>query len=633
MNQQTSFLTRISVNRKLNLITVIMVFGLLSIFVSGIFGMQTIQSTLAISYNQIINSNIATTQLSESILQVQSIFDALLSPNISPDEQARQREAMNIAKINVQSIIENYEEVHLSTNNAELSAMIQDNNLIELQNQELDTFVSLRQAFVQYLIVENQFQELDITGMRDEFFVENTKSRLILVQQELRLLNEANNNYTKAFSEVSFSAYQDTVGFMALVLIFAMFLGWLIANRIAHSVSDRLEYLERSAASIEQQQHDLRFSFQIEGNDEIAMLGNTFDRMYKQLQNSLIELETRVEERTAELSTTTQMSERRAVQFEAIALVGAALASIRSLDEVLPKITELISQQFNYYHTGIFLNDYTNENAILRAANSEGGKRMLEREHKLKIGEQGIVGFTTSTGQPRIALDVGEDAVYFDNPDLPETRSEMALPLLVGGRIIGALDVQSTEANAFSEDDIEVLSILADEVSIAIENARLHEETQRLLAEAQSSLGEFSRDAWQKISKKQKIIGYELSGRTVRPLNEPVKRKLKSIGIPIRLRGDEIGTIYINLPDNKILNSDEIDITNSLAERLGVALENATLLEASQSQAVKESVIGDISAKLSATTEIERLMQVAVGELRDVLGASEVTLEIGDNEQ
>lgn len=632
MNRRSSFLTRISVNRKLNLITIVMVFGLLSIFVSGISGMQTIQSSLAISYDQIINSNIATTQLSESILQVQSIFDALLTPNISFDEQARQREAMNIAKINVQTIIDIYEEVHLSTNNAELSAIIQDNNLIELQNQELDSFVSLRQAFVQYLITENQFQELDLRGVRDEFFVENTKSRLILVQQELRLLNEANNNYTKAFSEVSLSAYQDTIGFMALVLIFAIFLGWLIANRIAHSISDRLEYLERSASSIEQQSYDLRFTFQIEGNDEIAMLGNTFDRMYKQLQNSLTELENRVEERTAELSATTQISERRAKQFEAIALVGAALASIRSLDEVLPKITELISQQFNYYHAGIFLNDYTNENAVLRAANSEGGKRMLKREHKLKIGEQGIVGFATSTGRPRIALDVGEDAVFFDNPDLPDTRSEMALPLLVGGTIIGALDVQSTEANAFSEDDVEVLSILADEVSIAIENARLHEESQRLLAEAQSAYREYAQDAWQNISKSQKVIGYELSGRTIRPLNKPVEKSGSSIDIPIKLRDQVIGTVFISMPENKKMDSDELDITKSLAERVGVALENATLLKASQNQAVKESVIGDISAKLSATTEIERLMQVAVGELRDVLGASEVTLEIGAND-
>lgn len=632
MNRRSSFLTRISVNRKLNLITIVMVFGLLSIFVSGISGMQTIQSSLAISYDQIINSNIATTQLSESILQVQSIFDALLTPNISFDEQARQREAMNIAKINVQTIIDIYEEVHLSTNNAELSAIIQDNNLIELQNQELDSFVSLRQAFVQYLITENQFQELDLRGVRDEFFVENTKSRLILVQQELRLLNEANNNYTKAFSEVSLSAYQDTIGFMALVLIFAIFLGWLFANRIAHSISDRLEYLERSASSIEQQSYDLRFTFQIEGNDEIAMLGNTFDRMYKQLQNSLTELENRVEERTAELSATTQISERRAKQFEAIALVGAALASIRSLDEVLPKITELISQQFNYYHAGIFLNDYTNENAVLRAANSEGGKRMLKREHKLKIGEQGIVGFATSTGRPRIALDVGEDAVFFDNPDLPDTRSEMALPLLVGGTIIGALDVQSTEANAFSEDDVEVLSILADEVSIAIENARLHEESQRLLAEAQSAYREYAQDAWQNISKSQKVIGYELSGRSIRPLNKPVEKSGSSIDIPIKLRDQVIGTVFISMPENKKMDSDELDITKSLAERVGVALENATLLKASQNQAVKESVIGDISAKLSATTEIERLMQVAVGELRDVLGASEVTLEIGAND-
>jgi transcriptional regulator with GAF, ATPase, and Fis domain len=236
---------------------------------------------------------------------------------------------------------------------------------------------------------------------------------------------------------------------------------------------------------------------------------------------------------------------------------------------------------------------------------------------------------------------------------LPDTRSEMALPLRVGTTIVGALDVQSTEPNAFSEDDVEVLSILADEVSIAIENARLFDESQRVLADAQTSLSGSILEAWQQIAKKREMVGYELSGASIRPLKNPLKsaeiRKAKKTGqislgtdwmksrndalaVPIKLRSQVIGTININLPGNREWDSDEVDIVQALAERVGVAVENATLLEESRRQAAKESMIGDISAKISASAEVERIMQVAVGELRQALGASEVSLEIGPNE-
>ena len=167
---------------------------------------------------------------------------------------------------------------------------------------------------------------------------------------------------------------------------------------------------------------------------------------------------------------------QRARQFEAISQVVRAISSIQDLETLLPQITKVISEQFNIYHAGIFLLDDNREFAVLRAANSEGGKKMLAREHKLAVGQTGIVGFVTATGQPRIASDVGTDAVFFDNPDLPNTHSEIALPLRYAGQIIGALDVQSTKSNAFNQDDIEILITLADQVATAIKNTLALEE-------------------------------------------------------------------------------------------------------------------------------------------------------------
>jgi transcriptional regulator with GAF, ATPase, and Fis domain len=225
-----------------------------------------------------------------------------------------------------------------------------------------------------------------------------------------------------------------------------------------------------------------------------ALAGRRQDRLintYEELKQRERELENvqhalgqRVEERTRELLIANQQMTKRAEQLKLVADVAKSAIAIQDVDRLLPNIAELIHQRFNIYHVGVFLLDEQKQYAILRASNSDGGLIMLKQGHRLKIGAQGIVGFVVSRGEPRIALDVGQDTVFFDNPDLPDTRSEMALPLKIGDMIIGALDLQSTEEKAFSEEDVSVLSILSDQVAIAIQNARSSELVQRALYEA-----------------------------------------------------------------------------------------------------------------------------------------------------
>lgn len=171
----------------------------------------------------------------------------------------------------------------------------------------------------------------------------------------------------------------------------------------------------------------------------------------QELNQLRVDLEKRVEERTSELK-------KRALQLEAVSSVARTIASVQEIDTLLPAITRLVSQQFGFYHVGIFLLDQQGRNAVLQAANSQGGMRMLGRQHSLPLDSHSIVGYSTVRGEPRIALDVGTDAVYFNNPDLPDTRSEMAIPLRVAGEVIGALDVQSAATNAFAQEDIDVLT-------------------------------------------------------------------------------------------------------------------------------------------------------------------------------
>jgi GAF domain-containing protein len=358
-------------------------------------------------------------------------------------------------------------------------------------------------------------------------------------------------------------------------------------------------------------------------------------------------LEERVAQRTAELEAASRSIEKRARQFEAITQVLRAVSTLQNLDTLLPRITEVISEQFNFYHAGIFLLDNDREFAVLRAANSPGGRNMLLRGHKLKVGQTGIVGFVTATGQPRIALDVGVDAVFFNNPDLPKTRSEMALPLRYGGQIIGALDVQSTEPNAFEKDDLEALTALADQVAIAINNARTLEEARRSLEEAQSAIGTSTREVWQSIRPKSLGLGLQLKESSVTPLEKPmddehVRQAVERgevviskpengparIAIPIRLRGQVIGVMNLQTRRAEALIKDQVDIAAAIAERLSLALETATLIQAAQHRASIEHVTATISSRIGLSTRFETILQTAAQELSRALGGSDVLVQI-----
>ena len=210
-----------------------------------------------------------------------------------------------------------------------------------------------------------------------------------------------------------------------------------------------------------------------------------------------------------ELETIYAQTERRARYLELTAELAQVTSSLLDQQELLESAVELISQGLGLYHAGIFLLDDAGEWAVLVAASSEDGKQMLERGHKLQVGQQGIVGWVTSSGEARIALDVGEDAMYFDNPDMPETRSEVALPLKAGGRVLGALDVQSKREAAFTDEDAAVLQTLADQVAIAIQNSRLFEETQEALENVQALQRYYVSQEWERLSQQRGGVSAE----------------------------------------------------------------------------------------------------------------------------
>jgi GAF domain-containing protein/HAMP domain-containing protein len=424
-------------------------------------------------------------------------------------------------------------------------------------------------------------------------------------------------------------------GVFLVALLLGAFFGYVAGNALTEPIIELIEGARAFTTGKLDQRIELRT------RDEVEELARTFNGMASEIRGLIGGLESRVAERTKdlevqsrELESANQRMQRRAAQFEALAQVTQGIISIRDLQDLLPRITTVISNNFGFYHVGIFLLDEISEYAVLIAANSSGGQRMLARHHRLRVGEEGIVGYASSTGKPRIALDVGQDAVYFNNPDLPGTHSEAALPLISKNIIVGILDVQSTEIAAFTKEDIQMLNLLADQVSLAIENARLFDETRRALAEAELMARRSTREAWSRLPEQQKLLGYRYDVAGASPLKHAVKLALdegkrkkaepSQTVVPIALRGEVIGELVVQSPSGKTWSADQIDLIKAVAERVALSAENARLFEETTARADRERLVSEITSKIRSNNDPQSMIQTAIQELRAALGASRV---------
>jgi len=427
-----------------------------------------------------------------------------------------------------------------------------------------------------------------------------------------------------------------------VAVLLGLFFGYVTGSLLTDPIKKLANSTKKLAAG------DFTNRIALVTGDEVEDLGQAFNAMASELQTLVSNLEQRVAVRTEELAHRTEELERlstitqaRAKKLRAIAEVARGIALVQNLDQLLPAIATVVSQEFSFYHVGIFLNDDTNEYAVLRAANSEGGQRMLARGHRLQIGQVGLVGTVAAAGRARIASDTGADAVFFNNPDLSETHSEIALPLRSGRNIIGVLDVQSEVSAAFSQEDVELLTILADQVSTAIRNARLFAETQRALTESENATRQYVRQQWGDIIDQAQIAGVQYTGTELKTLAETTMHETifmsqvvnNVLSIPIKIRSEVLGTINIRSMDKTEWDEDDIDIVEAAAQRVALALENARLLQDAQRRASKERVIGDISTKLSSSVNIDNILRTALQELGQVIPGSEIFVEFEQGEK
>ena len=387
---------------------------------------------------------------------------------------------------------------------------------------------------------------------------------------------------------------------------------------------------ELTAAVTEIATGDLDRRVTVKRSDEIGVLARGFNTMADRLRELLNTLEERIAARTRD-------AERRARDIQKASELSATIAAIRDLDELLTEVTRRISEQFGFYHVGVFLPDETGDYAVLQAANSPGGRRMLRRGHKLPLGE-GIVGYAAAEKEPRIALDVGQDAVFFDNPALPETRSEMALPLVVGDDLVGVLDIQSQEGGAFSHEDITILEGLAGQLAVSIENARLFTRSEEAIASMRRAYGEITRASWERLLQAEETFRYLSTPEGVFPVQDRVQGALPQdmqvegaeLVAPLKVRDQVIGGFRVAKHNKgEAWTEEEINLLETLTEQLGVALESARLYEDTQRRAAREQLTGEVTARIRETLDVNKVLQTATREMRRVLDLAEVEIRMG----
>jgi GAF domain-containing protein/HAMP domain-containing protein len=393
--------------------------------------------------------------------------------------------------------------------------------------------------------------------------------------------------------------------------------------------------------------------------DEIAVLAGSFNRMTTALRQALAGLEDQVAQRTVAL-------EQRTRYLQAAAEVSRAAASLLDPGQLIHQVVELIRQRFQLYYVGLFIVDEPGEWALLRAGTGEPGERMLARGHRIKVGT-GMIGWSITNSQSRIALHAELDDARLANPFLPHTRSEAAIPLRSRGRVIGALTVQSDQPEAFDEATVAVFETMADQVGVALDNARLFTESQQAYESLTRAYGEQTRLGWSKRLTSQPVRGYrsDSSGNVVREdlwlpetalvyqkgevlagqlsdgqvqAGDPSQPGLSTpqsgerfLGVPVRVRDQIIGVIHGYKPaDEGVWRPDEIEFMKDVADIVGLTLENARLYEDTQRRAESERVIAEVSTRIRESLDVDTVMQTAVVELQRALGLRDITIRLGD---
>ena len=426
--------------------------------------------------------------------------------------------------------------------------------------------------------------------------------------------------------------------FLVLISLSAFTISYFLASPISEVAS----VANKVAAG------DLTVKAMIQTDDEIGQLATAFNIMTERLEETIDALETQVSERTQELELVLDLNKR--------------VSSILQLDELLQEIVIVTKETFNYYHVHIYLLDETGESLVMREGYGIAGAAMKQQNHSIFMGHpNSIVALAAREGRPIIVSDVKEDPHWLENELLPHTRAEIAVPVISDGHVVGVLDVQSEVVGDLTESDSLILRALADQIAIAVRNAERFRETEIALHQAEQLQSFYLDQAWTKFRNTQSVKNFEvrrsdnlaplkdketpeaqlaltqnqtvtlnLSGETQVADNENDKRNV--LATPLRISGQVIGVLGLeDENENRVWTKDDIALIEAISIQMSLAIENARLFDETQRNSWRDQMVSETTAQVWSSPEVEKVMQAAVAQLGEKLGASEVVIRLGSD--
>jgi len=381
-------------------------------------------------------------------------------------------------------------------------------------------------------------------------------------------------------------------------------------------------------------------------------------------------------------------SRNQIAKIQTAAEIARDISSALDLDELLLKAVNLIHDRFAFYYAAIFLVDNTGSNVVIREATGEAGAQMKRIGHKLAIGSKSVVGFVAGQGEPLLVNDTTKDATYLPNDLLPGTRAEAAIPLKIGDRILGVLDVQSTIPFSFSPNDLNTLQTLADQVAIAVNNTELFAETQEHLSQhrllhhittsaasgttldeslasavegLQVTLGGdrvaiLLADAEQNNLVTKAWVGYseEATGLTIpfgsgitgwvaahrKPLRvddvtqdaryiQASANTRSELALPLIFRNDILGVLNVESELVAAYTENDEEMLGTLAGSLAAIIANTRLVEQIRKQAERERLLYEITSKIRRSTDMHTILSTTIDEIRRATGAHKTQITLG----
>jgi len=420
----------------------------------------------------------------------------------------------------------------------------------------------------------------------------------------------------------------------------------VIAVGFAQILTIPIERLTRAAKEISQGNFETDSRITTTSADEIGELSNTLNNLTEQLENLTDNLEDQVTARTRDL-------EDRAAKLQIVSEIARDATIENKMHDLLDRAVTLISERFDLYHVGIYLIDTKNEYAILVAGNEVIGQQLIDNQHKYQIASDSNVGVTCVIGESFLAPnDEGNTQISY-HPLFPNTASQMVLPLKVGDKTLGAVDLHSMNPEAFQQTDIPIFSIFTDQLAIAIQKIQYREEIERALKEQEKTYGIQTRESWKRfIQEKENITGYRYRQNKVEPTTsmppevieawttrETVTQEpsqlddeiegTSNLTIPLKIRGEVIGVLNIQLASNQV-PTEINNFIQELANRFSLILENARLVEAAQRRVEREHLTGEITNKIRQTLDIDSVLRTAILEIGETLNLAEVEVQMGD---